>query len=178
MFKQNSILLFYLLLLLLTSCNETIIEIPRAPCTTETQIPYSLYKLIIDTDTSSVCIVRIYNKNIISGDNILISNNGHVKNAKINGYFCGDSVSYIKNFHIDVVYNDSADNSGLKIEGSLVFDWITGKILYCSDFQNCSYAKIGTIDGWKSDYAGSGTFVSPLFNGTFYCRPARPGEFK
>ncbi len=165
MVKRNSILFLFLLLLIFASCKETVIEIPK-PCTEEMEIPFTKFKLTMITDITSVCTLSVYNKSMVTGDGIILSRNGYSKNAKINGYICKD-----QQFYITVFYNDTTDNSDLKIEGILQYNWITGKLLYCQNYSNCTYIQIGHISGQYLGLSGRGFFYSPMFNGEFYCGP-------
>jgi hypothetical protein len=151
------------MLLILSSCNETIFEVPK-PCAEEMEIPLSRVKLTLTTDITSVNAINIFNKSIITCDNIKISRNGLTKSAKIGGYLCKD-----QKFFIDVLYNDTVDNSSLKIEGGFQSNYISGKILYCENHSNCNYVQIGSLSGSYTNIFGQGFFYSPMFDGAFEC---------
>lgn len=167
MSKQSLTVLFSCLFTFLISCNETVIEIPK-PCTEAMEIPYTGFNFTIETDISSHRILKVYKNSMFLGDSIIISRNGNTKSARISAYICKD-----QKFYISVAYNDTTDNSGLKIEGILEHNWITGKILYCTSIQNCNYFQIGNVSGQYVGLNGRGLFYSPMFNGEFFCSPAQ-----
>ncbi len=145
------------LLFTLFACKDDIII--EKFCNEEPSIPLSRVKLQLTTDIVSERDVAVDGSGFISGNNFEIEKNGVRKSANITGYLCKNLV-----FTVDVIYNDTANTSKLRIKG----DNVGGSLLYSPNTGNeTGYTTIGGFNGFYSGNTGHGTFVSPLFSGEF-----------
>ncbi len=163
MFRFIPIFFIILFALVFSSCEEELIVIPK-PCTEEPELSYSYVNLKLITDIESGSIITVDHKGLIYGDNLMIKRGSLQRNATVSGYICKDN-----RFYLEVVYNDAADNSRLRIEGGpIAGNSVPGKLYYCSNINNnCSFTQIGGINGSYSGNTGAGSFLSPLFSGEF-----------
>lgn len=162
MVRQIIILLAIALSIIVFSCDEELVVIPK-PCSEEPDLPFRSIDFNIMTDITSSSYVTVNKNGTFYGDNISIKRNGILKKAKISGYTCKDA-----HFTVYVVYKDTVDNSILKIEGGYSSNLITARIYYCSNFNNlCTFTDIGGVNASYSGTYGAGSFFTPRFDGEF-----------
>ncbi len=149
-------------LLLIISCERNIDEVvvPKI-CDVPANMTYSRVTVNLQTDTTVPFIIIVDKSGYISADNIIFKKNGYFKNAAFTGYVCGEGT-----FHADIFYNDTVDNSKLKIDGTLQPYLVQGTFYYCPNINNnCTYTEIGDINSGYS----AGSFYTPRCAGQFTC---------
>ena len=170
--KKYILLFIGLFILIYEGCEENIVNLPKL-CSEEPEFTYTEFKLTIITDDTCLVAVTVDNRGVIFAEYIIIERNGIRKSANIGGYICKDT-----RFYIDVIYNDTANNSRLKLEGGpIVQNTVAGKIFYCpNENNNCNFVQIGAFSGGHSDFGGIGGFNTPLFMGIFSFTYVQSGD--
>ncbi len=153
LFSSVSLILFY-------SCQEDIVV--KKLCTEEPDLPFSKVFLSITVDSvTTLDTINVDNKGFIYADNVRIISSTRSKNAKIGGYICNEP-----NFYVDVKYNDTLDNSRLRMEGRWAANAVNIDIYYCLNLNNsCTFVKIGQGFGSIAGYRGFVMFNTPLYTG-------------
>lgn len=149
--------------IILLSCNNDTIVVPKS-CDEEPNFSFTHVKLKLTTADASVFdTINIDTHGHIYGDNVRVLEGGRTLIARIGGHICKENI-----FSVNVIFNNTSDNSRMRIEGQLLpNNYITGTINYCDNLNNnCNFVQIGYIEGiYTGTYQGG--FHTPLFNGLF-----------
>jgi len=152
-----------LLMLLLYSCKEDNIVIPKAGDT-----PFAFTRARIELFAEGVTNIGFVKINLLGYvicDSIRISYSGFSRDYSFIGTINSDtSISII------VTPKDSVANDRLKLNAKQTGSILTGSLLYCDNASNCNYSEIGNIIGFYTNRF-EGFYYTPLFLGEYYVYP-------
>jgi hypothetical protein len=161
MLKKIFGVILLLSFLVFPSCQNDI-TIPK-PCVDEPNFPFTTLSLQIVTEITSNNTIYVDKKGYIICDNIMVQGNGIKRNIKIGGYICASG-----NFYVPITFNDTVDNSRIKVEGTLAHNYIDGTVYYCPNIDNnCQFERVGSVSASYSGCQGMGSFTMMQFSGGF-----------